>query len=215
MDTVDLVVLDERVEGQLTHAIALSGERKNPYQSAIMLTDRPGADSDDLYDLIPSLYALVGTDVKANMLGKLAFSAVSNLDMIASRVDRQIAAEKAELDLIEPAEIAVEETAADALFLDAAMLVTPDDDGESGAPACADIAIVAPAMAEIAAAGTVPLEKIPDVVIAEAVTAPTEVAPLEKVEDAVMAEVAALFRSHPLSHLAGGQRPAAAQAQAS
>ncbi len=215
IDTIDLVVMDERVKGQLTHAVALSGERKNPYQSAIMLTDRPGADSDDLYDLIPSLYALVGMDVSADLLGKLALSAVSNLDMIIARVARQTAADKADLDLIQPADLVTEDATSDALFLDAAMMVNPDDDGESGAPAYADIAIAAPEMAEIAAADSAPQETIEGAMMAATTSADTDPAPLEKVEDAVMAEVAALFRSHPLSHLAGGHRAAVAQAQVS
>ncbi len=40
VDAIDLLVMDERIEGQLTHAIALSGERKNPRLKAIMMTDR-------------------------------------------------------------------------------------------------------------------------------------------------------------------------------
>ncbi len=215
IDTIDLLVMDERVNGQLTHAVALSGERKNPYQSAIMLTDRPGADSDDLYDLIPSLYALLGTDVSPGLLGKLAFSAVSNLDLIIARVARQNAADKAELDLSEAADVVTEDAASDALFLDAAMMVNPDDDGESGAPAYADVAIATPEMAEIAAAEPSPLDGIEGALMAEAASADCDPAPLQKVEDAVMAEVAALFRSHPLSHLAGSHRAVVAQAQVS
>ncbi len=215
IDTIDLVVMDERVNGQLTHAVALSGERKNPYQSAIMLTDRPGVDSDDLYELIPSLYALVGTDVSADLLGKLAFSAVSNLDLIIARVAQQAAADRAELDLPESADVATEDAASDALFLDAAMMVNPDDDGESGAPAYADVAIAVPEMTEIAAVESSPLNEIEDALMAEVSSADTDPEPLEKVEEAVMAEVAALFRSHPLSHLADGHRAAVAQAQVS
>ena len=55
VDTIDLLVMDERIEGQLTHAIALSGERRNPYLSTILLTDRKAHETDDLFDLIPCL----------------------------------------------------------------------------------------------------------------------------------------------------------------
>ncbi len=93
VDTIDLLVMDERVAGQLTHAIALSGERRSPYLSVIMLTDRDGADTDDLYDLIPSLYALAGSGTSPDLLGRLALSAVSNLDEAIARVNRRTAAE--------------------------------------------------------------------------------------------------------------------------
>lgn len=207
IDTVDLLVLDERVEGQLTHAIALSGERKNPFLSAIILTDRSAGECDDLYDLIPSLYALAGVESSAELIGKLAMSAVGNLDEIAARVARQAAIELAahreieevaliiepEMAMAKAPELAVEDIVSGALLLENAVLIAPDDDGESGAPAFADVAIAAPALEE-AASDSEPEE-------------------LERVEDAVLAEVAALFRSHPLSHLAGFERSAVAQAQ--
>ena len=193
METVDLLVMDERVEGQLTHAIALSGERKNPYLSAIILTDRPGMECDDLYELIPSLYALIGAETVADLIGKLAISAVSSVDEIAVRIARQDEVEQEEEQAAQEAEAMFEEAANDALLLENAVLINPDDDGESGAPAYADVAIAAPELPQIATADTA--------------------VELEKVEDAVMAEVAALFRSHPLSHLAGRGQSAVARPQ--
>jgi hypothetical protein len=102
LDTVDLLVMDETIEGQLTHALALSGERRNPYLSTILLTERIGAQTDDLYDLIPCLHALVGVRTPASLLGKLAVASVSNKDAIAARVAQnaqQDAAEEAPVDL--------------------------------------------------------------------------------------------------------------------
>ncbi len=89
VDTIDLLVMDERIDGQLTHAIALSGERRSPYLSAIILTDRHGEETDDLYDLIPCLYALAGTQTSAHVLGQLALCAVSNIDEAMARVNRR------------------------------------------------------------------------------------------------------------------------------
>jgi len=86
METIDLLVMDERFDGQLTHAIALSGERRSPYISAIMLTDRDRAETDDLYDLIPCLYALAGTKISPHILGQLALAAVSNMEEAIARV---------------------------------------------------------------------------------------------------------------------------------
>ena len=157
IDTIDLLVMDEQIDGQLTHAIALSAERKNPYLSAIMLTDRPRDVTDDLYALIPSLYALASMDTVPELLGQLALCAVSNLDEVIARVGQQAADDFAEQVLEE-----------DVLMLETSDLATPDDDTESGAPCYADAAIAAPALAEIAAIEQeVTLEKVEDVVMAE------------------------------------------------
>ncbi len=102
LDTIDLLVMDETIEGQLTHSLALSGERRNPYISTILLTERIGSQTDDLYDLIPCLHALVGQRTPAALLGQLAVASVSNKDAIAARVARnemQDAAEEAPADL--------------------------------------------------------------------------------------------------------------------
>ncbi len=173
VDTIDLLVMDERIEGQLTHAIALSSERRNPYLSVILLTNRTAEETDDLYELIPSLYALVGEDTAPDLLGKLALSSVSNTAEVASRVAKNTAMDQAE-------ELAEDE--ADMLMLDAELTLDPNNDSEGGAPSYADISIAVPALAEIAAS--------------------ERDAALENVEDAIMAEVAALFRNHSLPHLA-------------
>lgn len=86
VDTIDLLVMDEVFAGQMTHALALSGERRSPYLNTIMLTDRSRAETDDLYDLIPCLYALAGTTVSPRILGQLALSAVSNWAEAVARV---------------------------------------------------------------------------------------------------------------------------------
>lgn len=85
-DVIDLMVMDERVGGQLTHTLALSAERRNPYVSTIILTDAAADATDDLYDLLPSLYALVGTGVGARMMAQLVLSAVANVDAVTQRV---------------------------------------------------------------------------------------------------------------------------------
>ncbi len=106
MDKIDLLVMDEHIDGCLTHAIALSGERKNPFISSIIVTDRSGAETDDLYELIPSLYALVGGNTAPNLMGQLAYSSVTNLDALRERVRRQRAADMA--DAKAPDDLAIE-----------------------------------------------------------------------------------------------------------
>ncbi|EBA12773.1 hypothetical protein [Roseobacter sp. CCS2] len=186
VDTIDLLVMDERIEGQLTHAIALSGERKNPYLSAILLTDRGADETDDLYDLIPCLYGLAGADTAPDLLGKLALSAVSSIEVTSARVAQNTAADAAE-DM-EPVEM-------DTLILAANDMSPPDDDSDSGVPCFADVSFAAPAMAEIAAADNrITLERVADVIRDGDAATLTKDVMLEHVEDAVSAEVAALFR---------------------
>lgn len=129
-DTIDLIVMDERVGKHLTHSLALSAERRNPYVSTIIVTDQGAEATDDLYALIPSLYALIGTRTGADMMGQIVLSAVGNADEAARRIDRRLAAEAAELAT--PVD--------DDLWADEA-----DDD-------IADVVFAAPAMHEIAAA---------------------------------------------------------------
>lgn len=89
LETIDLLVMDEMVDGRLTHALALSAERRNPYVSAIIVTDRTGPDTDELYDLIPCLYGLVGSDSSGRLISQLALSSTENYDEAEARVRRQ------------------------------------------------------------------------------------------------------------------------------
>lgn len=151
VDTIDLLVMDERFDGQLTHSIALSGERRSPYLSVIMLTDRDGADTDELYDLIPCLYALAGSGTAPHVLGQLAMSAVANLDEAIARVNRRTAHEDEDLA---PLALSIDD------------LICP-----AAAPSYADIAIAGPELAELAVARKItPLERVEDVVMAQLAT---------------------------------------------
>lgn len=166
VDTIDLLVMDERIDGQLTHAIALSGERKNPYLSAILLTDRGREETDDLYALIPSLYALAGMHTGAELVGKLALSAVSNTDDVMARVARQRAADKAEAG---PPPLLLDD-----IIATPSEPADPADDLE---PSPADIAIAAPELAAMGPHMSRPLT------------------PLERIDDVILAQVAAIFRN--------------------
>jgi hypothetical protein len=173
VDTIDLLVMDERIDGQLTHAIALSGERKNPYLSAILLTDRSAEETDDLHALIPALYALAGMSVGTDVLAKLALSAVSNTEDVMARVARQIAVDKAE----QRAEEKPEEAAPKPLVLDD-IILAEDRAFADEEPSPADIIIAQPEMATIRATRML--------------------TPLERMDDAISAEIAAIFRREGL-----------------
>lgn len=95
-EMIDLVVMDQRVGTQLTHTLALSAERRNPYVSIIM-TDEGREVMDDLYGLIPSLYALIGTQTETALISQIFLSAVANAAEVARRIDRQLAADAADM----------------------------------------------------------------------------------------------------------------------
>ncbi len=189
LDAIDLLVMDERVDGQLTHAIALSAERKNPYLSAILLTDRSAEDTEDLYDLIPSLYGLVGSHTAPDLLGKLAVSAVSSIETALARVAQNAAVEEAEL---------ADTPDKDPLILAKAEMLSGDDAPALDMPSYADVAIAEPALAEIAAANHASAPTDADSCDIAGRPNMEEAFMLEIREDAVSAEVAALFRKHPL-----------------
>ena len=90
-DTIDLLVMDETIGGRLTHALAHSVERRNPYVSVIMATDRTGSETDELYDLIPCLYGLVGTDSSGLLISQLAIASTETYDEAAARIRRNAA----------------------------------------------------------------------------------------------------------------------------
>ena len=48
--TFDLMVMDERVHGTLTHRVALSAEKRAPFVKTVLLSDRTDSDVDDLYE---------------------------------------------------------------------------------------------------------------------------------------------------------------------
>ncbi|PRY79053.1 hypothetical protein CLV80_103387 [Yoonia maritima] len=136
MDLIDLLVMDEEVEGKLTHSVALSGERHNPFISTILLTDRVGSDMDELYELIPCLHALVGQQTPATLLGQLAVASVSNKDFLAVR-----AARSAQLDVAEQAEPELTWAEFDLDTQDVAI-------NDADIPTFADVAAFTPALAD-------------------------------------------------------------------
>ncbi|SFS14607.1 hypothetical protein [Yoonia litorea] len=154
VDTIDLLVMDERIDGQLTHSIALSGERKAPFISTILFTDRDRDETDDLYLLIPSLYALVGSTVDAYVVGRLALAAVSNTEDVMARVTRQQAIDDYDQSL--PPLVLHD---AEPRY---AASVSDDEDSP------ADLAIALPEMAEIRREELgAPPERLDEVIMAE------------------------------------------------
>lgn len=121
MDIVDVLVLGERVGGRLSHSLALLAECRNPMVSAVLLTERSGPDMDELFDLIPAVYAILGRDVAPRIVTQIVMSAISALVEETPRARsarRWQAAEAAEpviedaafKDMLEPVAAALPET---------------------------------------------------------------------------------------------------------
>ena len=102
LDTFDLLVMDEMIDGQLTHTLALSAERQNPDVTTFLMTDRGGAQTDDLFDLIPSLHALLGHAMPATVIGQLALASTHSADTFHVSVVPDVAAQKVPLRPVLP-----------------------------------------------------------------------------------------------------------------
>ncbi len=150
IEPVDLLVMDERVGGRLTHALALSAERRHPYISAILMTDRPGEDTDELYELIPSLYALAGISVAPEILAQLALSSIEDFAQAEARVGRLTAADLAEAALGPGPDIEDELADWEDDLVDEIVLITDDASAFGGPdiPLYSDVAQSHPALAE-------------------------------------------------------------------
>ncbi|MDQ2091548.1 hypothetical protein [Marimonas arenosa] len=81
----DLVVMAERVGDRLSHAVALSAELRNPDVTTMVVTPRADADVDELYDLLPSLYCLLGEDLSPELMAKMAVAGVVGSLAVADR----------------------------------------------------------------------------------------------------------------------------------
>ena len=77
---VDLLVIGERVDGQLTHNLSLLAEYQNPMVETILLTQRCDSDIEELFLLIPSLHCLVAPDVSPALITKLAIASFTGIE---------------------------------------------------------------------------------------------------------------------------------------
>ncbi|NSX54015.1 hypothetical protein [Parasulfitobacter algicola] len=72
---IDLLILRDYVGDQHTLSVSLAAEYYNPNVSTILLSDRNGEDADELFDLLPSLYSILGNGCDAKSIAKIANSA--------------------------------------------------------------------------------------------------------------------------------------------
>lgn len=76
LDMLDLLILGERVRGRLSHPVALLAECRNPAVPSIFITDRQGEEIAELFELIPSVYSIMGRSTAPNMVAQIAVAAV-------------------------------------------------------------------------------------------------------------------------------------------
>lgn len=96
LGNLDLMIMDETVNGRLTHALALAAERFSPAVTSILISDRSAEDMDELYDLIPSLYGLLDSKVPVSVVRQLSMAAT--FDFADAEIRKKRLAELAMLD---------------------------------------------------------------------------------------------------------------------
>ncbi|WP_095589992.1 response regulator transcription factor [Actibacterium ureilyticum] len=70
-----LLILRDRIDGRGSLSAALAAEFYRPDVACVILSDRAGAETDELFDLIPALRALVGEDCRPALAAKCAMAA--------------------------------------------------------------------------------------------------------------------------------------------
>jgi len=73
---VDLLVLKQVIGGRHTTSVALAGELRNPALATVLLTERSRQDAVELFELVPSLFAILGPRPEETLLSTLAVQAV-------------------------------------------------------------------------------------------------------------------------------------------
>ncbi|SMY09156.1 response regulator [Flavimaricola marinus] len=92
LDPVDILITGERIGGRLSHTVALAAEYANPMVTTMLLTDRKDPEIDELYDLLPSLYALISPQSDPAIVTRLALSAVASPEDAERRMHRNATA---------------------------------------------------------------------------------------------------------------------------
>lgn len=70
-----LLILRDRIDGRGSLSAALAAEFYNNDVATVILSDRAGGESDELFDLIPSLRALMGEDCRPALVTQCATAA--------------------------------------------------------------------------------------------------------------------------------------------
>ena len=131
--SVDLLVMEEKVSGRLTHTLSLLAEYRVSTSSTVIVTERQGDDLDELFELLPGLSCVFGKGIPAEFVAQMALASTSGRAIkgkLSSKAMARPALPKPE------AEQSVEPVAADAQPEEAVADVSPAEE----APARQDIA---------------------------------------------------------------------------
>ncbi|WP_208349141.1 hypothetical protein [Pseudaestuariivita rosea] len=72
---VDLLIIRECIGDAHSLSVALAAEYYNPNVATVILSDRKGDDADELFDLLPSLYSLMGNASTPESIAAIADAA--------------------------------------------------------------------------------------------------------------------------------------------
>jgi hypothetical protein len=97
---VDILVLGESIEGRLASDVALLAEWRNPRLGSILLSDRESDAAEELFDLIPSLQAVLARGTGPRTLARLAIATARSQEGIVLLQDDQWTAGPAEADWV-------------------------------------------------------------------------------------------------------------------
>lgn len=76
---VDVLVLPEMLYGRRVHSLALLAEHQNPRVATILMTNRSDPDTDELFDLLPSVHAMVARRSTPQLVAQLVRASVDYL----------------------------------------------------------------------------------------------------------------------------------------
>lgn len=74
----DLVILRHWIDGRASLSVALAAEYYNPGVATLLLSDESREDADELFELLPSMTSLLGEGSQAELVARVALSALTS-----------------------------------------------------------------------------------------------------------------------------------------
>lgn len=87
---VDMMVSVESIGGKRTHGLALLAEYQNPMVSTLLITERTDEDVDELFELMPSLHGLIGTEVSYETIEQLLRGSIDTVISVPDSEDHAL-----------------------------------------------------------------------------------------------------------------------------
>ena len=73
---IDVLILAETRSGRIGQSCACVAQSRNPQVSVIVITDRTGAATQELFDEVPSLYGVIGLEMSPGMVAAIALASI-------------------------------------------------------------------------------------------------------------------------------------------